>query len=189
MLRLLRMQQSPATLHQFDDGRVRFPHPLAGVFRQAVAQDAFFVDIAGRVESILHAGDEIFRTMRWRRVDYARSRVHRDVIGEHAQDFPIQKWMLEIQPLHLSSREVREFARIGEAALFGRIFCQLRSDDVHFATRFQRYVLFIRMKRDRHRRRQRPRSGRPDDGRRFLSRQCRVYSSRIVEQGILHPDR
>src|SRR5437660_967596 len=89
VLGLLRMKQSAAATNQIDDRLVRVPDSLAGIFRQAVAQNSFLIDIAGRVEAVLHAGHEVFGAVRWRGVDDAGSSVHGDVVSEHAKDFAI----------------------------------------------------------------------------------------------------
>ena len=117
VLELFGMQQRAALLQQFDDGRIGVPDLQAVVLRQAVAQDAVFVHVAGGVEPVLHAGGKVFRTVRWRGVDHASAGVHGDVIGQHAENLAIQKRMLKVQraPVLLpgkcaSSRRIREAA-------------------------------------------------------------------------------
>ena len=107
------------------------PRPLAVVFGQAVAQNAFFVDVTGDIEAVLYAGQEIFGTMRGRGVDYARTGVHGDVVGEHAQNFAIEKWVLEIQALELASGEASELMRIDRAYIScAKVFAKLRGNDI-----------------------------------------------------------
>ena len=144
---------------------VRFPDSLAGVFRQTIAQDSFFVDIAGSVEAVLHAGHEVFGAVRRRGVDDAGSRVHGDVVSEHAKDFAIEKWMLKIQALQLASGKVNQRFRISEIALCGDFLRQLGGDNINLATGFKRDVFLVGMERDCHRGRERPWSRGPDDGR------------------------
>ena len=108
-------------------------------------------------------------------MDNAGSGIHGDVVGQHAENPAIEKWMLEVEALHFSAGKVGEFANVSETALLGHIFRQLRRDDINFAAGFEGHVLFIRMESHRHRRGQRPRSCRPDDGRGFLSRKRRIY--------------
>jgi hypothetical protein len=76
-------------------------------------------------------------------VDHAGAGVHGDVVGEHAENFAIEEGMLEVEALELAAGEVREFARVGEAALSAASFGQLRGDDVNFAARFERDVFFM----------------------------------------------
>ena len=45
-------------------------------------------------------------------MDHARSRVHGDVLSQHAEDFAVEEGMLEIQVLHLAAGKVGEFAWI-----------------------------------------------------------------------------
>ncbi len=91
VLSLFRVQQSAAALEQVDDRLIRFPDALAGVLRQAVAQDAFFVDVAGGVETVLHAGEKVLRAVRGSGVDHAGARVHGDVVGEHAENLAVEE--------------------------------------------------------------------------------------------------
>ena len=164
VLCLFRMQQSAAAFDQIDDRLIRLQDAFAGVLRQAVAQDAFFVDVAGGVETVLHAGDEILSAVRGRGVDHAGSRIHGDVFGQHAENLAVEKRVLEVQVLEFASGEMRQLARIREIAFFRNVFRQFRRNDVNLAAGLERDVLFIGMKRDRHGRRQRPRGGGPDDG-------------------------
>ena len=84
VLGFFRVQQRAAAFDQIDDGLIGIPDALAVVFREAVAQNPFFIDIAGGIEAVLNAGDEVFGSMRRRGVDYAGSGIHGDVVGEHA---------------------------------------------------------------------------------------------------------
>ena len=70
---------------------------LPFVLGQAIAQDAFFIDVAGGVEAVLDAGHEVFGAVRGRGVDDAGAGVHGDVVGEHAENFAVEKWMLEVE--------------------------------------------------------------------------------------------
>ena len=126
--------------------------------------------------------------MRRRGVDDAGAGVHGDVIGEHAQDFAVEKWMLKIETFKFASRKVGQFADVEEAAFCDRMFCQLRCDDVNFAAGCKRHVLFIRMEGDRHGRRKSPWRGGPDNRGNFLCRERGVDSGGIVQQSVLHPD-
>ena len=189
VLGLLRMQQSAAALQQVHNRLIRFPYALAVVFRQPVAQNPFFVDIAGGVEPVLNAGNEVLRAMRRRGVDYAGPGVHGHVIGQHAENFAVEERMLEVQALHLPSREVGEFMRIRKIAFLRNIFRKLRRHNVNFAPGFERDILFLWMKGYSHRSRQGPGRGSPDDGGNFLSRQGCIDLCWVVEQRIFHPHR
>ena len=97
--------------------------------------------------------------------------------------------MLEVEALEFASGEVGEFARVGEAALFSRIFRELRGNDVGLAAGFESNVFFVRMKSDGQGSGQRPGGRRPDDGEKLLAGERGVESCRIVEQRVLHPHR
>ena len=64
------------------------------------------------VEPILHAGGKIFGAVRWRSVDDASTRVHGDVIRQHAKDFAIEKRMLKVQALHFVAGEAGQLTHI-----------------------------------------------------------------------------
>src|SRR5271163_1544838 len=98
---LLGVEQSATAFDQVDDGLIGVPHALAGVFGQAIAQDAFFVDVAGGVESVFDSGKEIFGAVRGSGVDHAGTGVHGDVVGEHAQNFAVEEGMLKVEALAL----------------------------------------------------------------------------------------
>ena len=121
-------------------------------------------------------------------MDDAGAGVHGDVVGEHAENFAIEEGMLEVEALELASGKVSEFARIGQAALLGGVFRELRGDDINLAARFQGHVFFIGMESDGHGRGQRPGSCGPDDGEKFFAGQRGIELRRIVEQSIFHPD-
>ena len=112
VLGFFRVQQRAAAFDQVDDGLIGVPNALAVVFRQAVAQDAFFVDVAGGIEAVLHAGGEVFSAVRRRSVDDAGAGIHGDVVGEHAKNFAVEEGMLEVEALELASGEVSELARV-----------------------------------------------------------------------------
>src|SRR5947209_4136679 len=103
------MQQGAAPLQQFHDGSVSLPYALAVVLWQTVAQDAFFVHITGRIQTVLDAGGEVLRAMRRRGVNNSRPRIHSDVVGQHPENLAVEKRMLKLQPLHLPAGELRQF--------------------------------------------------------------------------------
>src|SRR5208337_5512446 len=109
VLGFFRVQQSAAAFDQIDDGLIGVPNALAVVLGQAVAQDAFFVDVAGGVEAILDAGGEVLSSVRGSGVDDSGSRVHGDVVGEHAENFAVEKGMPEVEALKLASGKVSQF--------------------------------------------------------------------------------
>src|SRR5437870_11205035 len=104
---------------------IRVPHALAVVFRQAVAQNAFFVDIAGGIESIFNAGGEVFGAVRGGGVHDAGPGVHGDVVGEYAENLSVKKWVLEVLTLKLPARKMCKFARARETTLLGHVSCEL----------------------------------------------------------------
>ena len=120
VLGFFRVQQRAAAFDQIDNGLIGVPNALAVVFGQAVAQDAFFVDVAGGIEAVLDAGAEVFSAMRGRGVDDAGAGVHGDVVGEHAENFAVEEGMLEVEALELASGEVREFARVRQGRISRR---------------------------------------------------------------------
>src|SRR6266568_4232383 len=66
---------------------IRVPHTLAIVFGQAVAQDTFFIDIAGGVESVLNAGCEVFGAVRGCGVHHASPGVQGVVVQMMVETF------------------------------------------------------------------------------------------------------
>src|SRR5208282_3398139 len=104
------VQQGAAALDQVNDRLIGVPNPLAGVFRQAIAQDAFFVHVAGGIKAVLDSGKKVLGAVRRSGVDHAGSSVHGDVVSEHAENFAVEKRMLKVEVLELASGEVSEFA-------------------------------------------------------------------------------
>ena len=96
--------------------------------------------------------------------------------------------MLKVQPLQLAAGEARQFLRVLQIAFLGYIGRQPGRHNVDLARGFERHVLFVGMEGHRHRSRQRPGRGGPDDGRDFLARQRGINLRRIIEQRVLHPD-
>ena len=121
VFRRFRVKKRAALPEQFRDGRVGDPNFLARVLGQPVAKDAFFVHVAGGIEAVLHPGGEVFGAVGGRGVNHTCTRIHGDVIGQHAQDLAIQKRMLEIKVLQLPSGKMRQLARIGQIALFRHV--------------------------------------------------------------------
>ena len=107
------------------------------VLGKAVAQDAFFVHVAGGVEAVLHAGGEVLRAVRRRGVHHAGAGVHGDVVRQHAENFAIEKRMLKVQALHLAAGEARQFLRVLQVAFRGHIGGQPGGDDVDFAAQIR----------------------------------------------------
>ncbi len=137
MHELFRVQQRTAFLEQLDDGRIGIPNLQPVVLGKAVAQDAFFIHVAGGVESVLHAGGEVFRAVRGRGVNHAGAGVHGDVVGQHAEDFAIEKGMLKVEALHLAPGEACQFLRVLKVAFLGHIGSQPGRHDVRPRPRIQ----------------------------------------------------
>src|SRR5690349_24674449 len=99
-------------------------------------------------------------------MDRARALLQRHVIGKDAEDFAIEKRVLESRAFESSSRETREDFCLFQPRILTSRFRQSISNDVDFAALrvFQRDVFVIRMEGYGHRRRERPRRSRPDDG-------------------------
>ena len=107
MLGFFAVQQRASASYELEDRLVSVPYTQVVVLGQAVAQDSFFVDSAGSVESVFDAGEEVFGAVRWGSVNYAGAGVHGDIIGEDAENFAIEERMLEVEALQLASRKVR----------------------------------------------------------------------------------
>ena len=90
---------APRRFRQVDDRLIGVPNALAVVLGQAVAQDAFFIHMAGGIEPVLDAGGEVLRAVRGRGVDDARACVHGDVVGEHAENLAVEERVLEVEAL------------------------------------------------------------------------------------------
>ena len=115
--------------------------------------------------------------------------IHGDVLGQYPENISIEERVPEVHALELAALEARDFPRAFQLAFRDHLWCELCADDVDLATRFERNVLFIRMKCDCHRRRQRPGRGGPYDGEHFLAAQSRINRSGIIHHRVLHPHR
>ena len=82
-----------------------------------------------------------------------------------------------------------KLVRGSEASFVAEFRGELLSDDIHFARGFgfQRYIFFIRVEGDSHRRGQRPGRGGPDYGKDLLSLQNGIELRRVIPKLILHP--
>ena len=162
---------------------------LAVVFRQAIAQTARLVHVAGLGQLVFRPGVEVVGAVRRRGVHRAGALVHGDVIRQHAQDLRDRgKGCAEGGVLQLAAREaalpsrrhrIRSFSAVTSASFSATIYIS--------AARLQRHVFLVRMKRHRHRSRQRPWSRGPDDGRNLFPSSAGIDLRRITRKTDTSP--
>ncbi len=80
---------------------------LAVIFRQAVAEEAAFIDVAALVQLVLHSGVEVVGAMRRRRMHGSSALIGRDIVGQHPQDLPVQKRMSEGRIFQVAPQKTR----------------------------------------------------------------------------------
>ena len=142
-----------------------------------------------QIKAVLNAGDEVVRAVRGRGVDGACSGVHGDVVAQHAEDGPLQERMSEGRVLQLRARERGHFLRLAKIAFLDRLLCQISGHDVDPFASIERDIFRFGGEGHRHRGRQGPRGGCPDDGRDILlAGQRGVNLCGIAGQRIPHPD-
>src|SRR5437016_10566596 len=115
------MQQRVTFFEELYDRRVGIPNLEAVVLGQTVAENALLIHVTRSVETILHPGGKVFRTMRRRGVDDACTGVHGDIVCEHAQNFAIEERVLKVKKLQPTAGEADKFMYILEAAFCSHI--------------------------------------------------------------------
>ena len=131
--------QRAALFEQRHDDGIRRPHLESiegrrGGLRPGLGIDMNVpagVDAASGVETVLLAGVEVVNAVRGCGMHRAGAGVGGDVGGQHAQDGPLQKRMLESDPVEHGSFEAGDLFCGAELARLGHLPGQLRGDDVH----------------------------------------------------------
>ena len=109
-------QQCAASFEQLDDFRIGLEDLEAVVFRQSVLDAAGGVYFGGLVEAVAFAGVEVVHAVSRARVDGAGALIGSDVVGQHAEDGAVEKWMLEGGALELRARRRGDLLRRFEMA-------------------------------------------------------------------------
>src|SRR6185437_4925557 len=113
--------------------------------------------------------------------------VEGDITRKHTEDAAIQEWVAESSAFKFASGEARNFARVLQSCVLLRDLGQFGGNDVHLARMLQRDILVFRTERHRHRSRQRPRGGRPDDGVHLFAGERRIDCIRWTGKSVFHP--
>ena len=161
---IIAAHQHAAGFQQRDDRLIRLEDGQPVVLRKAILDASRIVDRAGLIESIADTGIEVIRAVRWRSMDSTRTLVGCNVVGVHAKDLAIEEWMLEGGAIKRGAFEARNFFCVAKTTRgLYRVRQSLGGDvDIPVAI-FKCQVLKVRVKGNRERCRQRPRSRRPDD--------------------------
>ncbi len=182
--------QGATLAHQLDDRRIRLEDRQAVILRQPVADAPTGINVAQLRQAIAGASDKVIGPVRGRRVHRAGTLIRGHVVCVDTQDRALEKGVLEGHTIQLRALKSRNFRRLRQPADHARRLRQRLGNDVNRAIRriLQRHIRQLGIERDRQRRRQRPRRGRPDDGVHRLPCQYRIDRRGIRRQPIAHVD-
>ncbi len=182
-------QQRPVLAQVLDDVGVGLENGFAFPGRDSVSQTSRVVDIALGAQAVASARDKIIGPVRGGGVDGTGALLGRDIVGQHAQDRPVQKRVLKRGTFQHRSGKARQLRDLAQLAGLAHAREQGGGNDVHLTGHgFRRNILKLGVKRDGNGGRQGPRRGCPDDdrclapGERFCkpSRKCRGVAGQPV---------
>jgi len=171
VLDALAVPEPAARRERLLDLRIGVEHALAAEELHGFEEVASRSDRRVDLETVLHAGEEVVGPVTGRRVDGAGALLERHVVAEHGQRVALIERVTECEPFHDRTRELRDGRAQGASRRLRHALGQGLGDDHDAAIDRIRAVRVFRVKGDREVRRDRPRSGRPDQHRHVAARQ------------------
>ena len=176
-----RAHERPPRFEQANDVFVCVENLFPLVFRKALGELSGFADWAVNLQAVSDACLVVLATVSWGRVDTPRAVLGRYIIGEHAQNFPLEERVLHLDAFELLTAETRQGLEGAESCLRLDGAEAAAFDDVDLAVRGLRGDVFeVRMERHGHAGRKRPRRGGPNDDSDPTPRQCRVEGGEVA---------
>src|SRR5688572_21090810 len=151
--------------------RICVEYPFAAEELDGFEEMAARTDGGVDVESVLHARQKVVCAVPWRRVDGAGPLIEGDVLGQHSDRIALVQRMTETDALELGALHASDWETERPADVRTHTFRQSLRDNDRPAVDLVGRVVELRMKGDGEVRRNRPRSGRPDQSRDVAPRQ------------------